>query len=318
MFASSIARTRLAGSCRSRLICLVTLGLMVIIGCAHAAAGPADRCPNTPHRIETFSLFVPALDRSKRIYVYLPLGYDCAKGRRYPVFYFNDGQDLFESDPLAPALEPAVAREIAEREAWYGSWRLDRQIDRAIADDVLPPLIVVGIASDDGMRSRDLAPVPWDGSSEGRGVPYGAFVAEAVVSAVDDRFRTIARRRCRGIGGASLGGVSALQIGLGHADRFGLVLSFSPVVRDRAIADHLAAAWSARNHSRRSTVVVDFDDDPIGAADLSWFASMIAASESSVRPVSLVQTPGGRHAIDSWARRVVPALVQLLDATCAG
>jgi hypothetical protein len=108
-----------------------------------------------------------------------------------------------------------------------------------------------------------------------------------------------------------------LQIGLGHADRFGLVLSFSPVVRDRAIADHLAAAWSARNHSRRSTVVVDFDDDPIGAADLIWFASMVGADENGARRLSLVQTPAGHHAIDSWARRVVPALGRLLDDSCA-
>jgi enterochelin esterase-like enzyme len=312
-----MARARLASACRSGVIGFTVAASMAIAGWTPAGADPADRCPETPHRIETFSLFAPALDRSKRLYVYLPPGYDCAQGRRYPVFYFNDGQDLFESDPLAPELEPAVAREVAEREAWYGSWRLDRQLDRAIADGVLPPLIIIGIASDDGMRSRDLAPVPWDGSTEGRGVQYGAFVAEAVVPAVDDRLRTIARRRCRGIGGASLGGVSALQIGLGHADRFGLVLSFSPVVRDRAIADHLAAAWSARDHSRPSTVVVDFDDDPIGAADLIWFASMVGADEDGARRLSLVQTPGGRHAIDSWARRVVPALGRLLGATCA-
>lgn len=299
-------------------VCFVIAAFLPVTGWVRAATDPADRCPDAPHRIETLSLFAPALDRAKRIYVYLPPGYDCAHSRRYPTFYFNDGQDLFDSDPLAAELEPAVARDIAEREAWYGSWRLDQQLDRAIADGVLPPLIVVGIASDDGMRSRDLAPVPWDGSSEGRGIHYGEFVARAVVPAIDRRFRTVANRLCRGIGGASLGGVSALQIGLAHADRFGLVLAFSPVVRDRAIADYLAATWSVADRAGPSALVIDFDDDPIGAADLGWFASMVGPSESSVRPVSLIQTPGGRHAIDSWARRVVPALVQLLDATCAG
>ena len=291
---------------------------MVVAGCMDAAADPARSCPEPSRGIETFALFAPALDRAKRIYVYLPAGYACSPSRRYPVFYFNDGQDLFDWDPLAAPLEPAVARDIAEREAWYGSWGLDRQLDRAIADGVLPPLIVVGIASDDGMRSRDLAPVPWDGSTEARGVEYGEFVARAVVPAVDRRFRTLADRRCRGIGGASLGGVSALQIGLVHADRFALVLSFSPVVRDRASAGFLAAAWSAGDRTRRSSLVIDFDDDPIGAADLAWFASMVGEDQSNARQLSLVQTPAGRHAIDSWARRVIPALAKLLDPTCAG
>jgi enterochelin esterase-like enzyme len=122
-------------------------------------------------------------------------------------------------------LEPIVAADVAAREAWYGSWRLENQLDGAIAEGRLPPMIVVGIASDDGMRSRDLVPVPWAGFGEGRGTRYGKFVAGTVVAAIDRRLRTAPDRRCRGIGGASLGGVSAFQIGVAHADRFGLVLA---------------------------------------------------------------------------------------------
>ena len=183
----------------------------------------------------------PSLGRAKRVLVYLPPGYGCEAPRRYPVFYFNDGQDLFDWNPFAAELDPALAAEIAVREGWYGSWRLDAQLDRAMAEASLPPLIVIGIASDDGLRSRDLVPVPWDGSAEGHGTEYGEFVVQTVVPAVDRRYRSIAERRCRGIGGASLGGVSALQIGLSHPDSFGLVLVFSPVLGDPAIASYLAA-----------------------------------------------------------------------------
>jgi len=135
---------------------------------AMLVTAPAVACPDS-HRFETFSLPAPALGHAKRLIVYLPPGYDCGDAR-YPVLYANDGHDLFEWDPfaatVAPALDPGIADELARREAWYGSWRLDAQLDRAIAAGDLPPLMVVGIASDDGQRSRDLAPVPWDGSAE--------------------------------------------------------------------------------------------------------------------------------------------------------
>jgi enterochelin esterase-like enzyme len=277
----------------------------------------ASVCPETPHRFESFVLPAPALERAKQILIYLPPGYDCAPRRRYPVFYFNDGHDLFDWNPFAAGLDAALAAEIARREAWYGSWRLDAQLDRAIAAGALPPLIVVGIAADDGMRSRDLAPVPWLGSAEARGHHYALFLVESVVAAVDRRFRTAARRRCRGIGGASLGGVSALQIGLAHSRRFGLVLAFSPVLGDPALADWLAAAWPLADRAGGAIFLMDFDDDPIGSTDLAWFRALAGRTPIGGRRTILLQSPGGRHAIASWALRVVPALARLLDPRCA-
>jgi enterochelin esterase-like enzyme len=313
------SRARLAAVRATRSISLAAvLFVSLVIGWTSATAAPANACPGTAHRFETFSLLAPSLEGSKRILVYLPPGYDCATGRRYPAFYFNDGQDLFDWNPVAADLEPDVAAEIARREAWYGSWRLDAQLDRAIADRRLPPMIVVGIASDDGLRSRDLAPVPWRGSAEGRGAQYGDFVAETVVAATDHRFRTVAEPRCRGIGGASLGAISALQIGLAHPESFGLVLAFSPPLADPPLADHLAAAWSLADPAGRSAFLIDFDDGPIGSADLAWFTSMAGtATTNGGRQPALIQTPGGHHAIASWAERVVPALQQLFGAQCS-
>jgi enterochelin esterase-like enzyme len=270
---------------------------------------PALACPDAPHRFETFSLAAPALGHTKRILVYLPPGYDCTD-RRYPVLYLNDGHDLFEWNPFAADLEPALAAEMAAREGWYGSWRLDAQLDRAIAEGALPAMIVVGIASDDGWRSRDLAPVPWDGSADVRGIQYGAFVAGAVVAVVDRGWRTMVDHRCRGIGGASLGGVSALQIGLSYPDTFGMVLALSPLLRDPAIAGFVAELWRARRGSRR--LLIDLDDDPVGHADRQWLESQVEASPQTI----LVQTPGGRHTIASWAERVIPALERVFARRC--
>ena len=116
------------------------------------------------------------------------------------------------------------------------------------------------------MRSRDLAPVPWSGSAEARGAAYGEFVAATVVAAAEARFGIATdERRCRAIAGASLGAVSALQIGLAYPERFGLALALSPVLGELLLAAALAALW--RSAGAAQTLLVDFDDDPLGRAD---------------------------------------------------
>ena len=298
---------------------LLAAGLAVL-ALAPAGAAAAEPCSAAAHRFESFALYAPALERTKQVLVYLPPGYDCDLSVNYPLLVFNDGHDLFDWNPADAGLEPVLAAEIARREGWYGSWRLDAQLDDAIADGQLPPLVVAGIASDDGMRSRDLAPVPWIGSDEARGVAYGAFVAGAVLAAVEARFRVTTDRRCRGMAGASLGGVSALQIGLAHPERFGLVLALSPLLHDPALAGHLAAEWRAAEPGagQAQQVVVDVDDDLTGSADRRRLAALFATGRSAARSSTILQSPGGRHALASWRRRVVPALVRLFDRRCRG
>ena len=157
--------------------------------------------------------------------------------------------------------------------------------------------MLVGIAADDGLHSRDLAPVPWDGSADARGLPYGAFVAKTVVAAVDRAYRTIATPRCRGVGGASLGGVSALQIVLNYPGTFDMAFALSPLLRDPAIAGFVARLW--RDRGSGPHVLIDLDDDATGHADRQWLESVVQASP----PATVVQSPGGGHTIASWAER---------------
>src|SRR5688572_21552295 len=84
------ARVRLAVVCAA-----IMIGFLALASPDPAGAGAAPRalCPATPARFELLSLPAPSLERSKRLWVYLPPGYDCTAPRRYPVFYFNDGQD---------------------------------------------------------------------------------------------------------------------------------------------------------------------------------------------------------------------------------
>lgn len=47
-------------------------------------------------RVLDTAFFMPQLNRSRRIWVYLPPGYDAGK-RKYPVLYMHDGQNLFDN-----------------------------------------------------------------------------------------------------------------------------------------------------------------------------------------------------------------------------
>lgn len=281
-----------------------------------ASAEGVAACPDAAARFDVFSLTAPALGHSAEVTVFLPPGYDCPGGGRYPVFYFNDGQHLFDWSPTTPGIIPEIAAQITVQSESYGSWRLDTQLPQAIADHRLPPMIIVGISSDTGPRSRDLAPVPWAGSDEARGEDYGAFVAGTVVPVIDSLFRTRANRACRGIAGSSLGGVSALQIGMAHPQEFSMIMSLSPVLGDPAIAAYLTAQWREPGPSLPSTLLVDFDDDRVGHDDRDWLEDLIRTESPARHRAVLRQTDAGSHTIESWADRVIPALDTLIDGRC--
>ena len=157
-------------------------------------------------------------------------------------------------------------------------------------------------------------PVPWESAAEGRGIAYGAFVAGTLRSEIERRFRTRPERACRGVAGASLGGVSALQIGLAHGRSFGLVLALSPVLTDPAIAADLEKAWVAAKPAAPKAFLLDFDNDPLGAADLARFRKIAAAN--AARQAVLHRSPGGCHRLASWAERVIPTLARLIGTGC--
>src|SRR3982751_4149474 len=71
------------------------------------------------------------LGNRRTLSVYLPPDYGRDRGRRYPVFYLHDGQNLFD---------PATA--------FAGvPWAADQTADRLIRARTIEPVILVGIAN---------------------------------------------------------------------------------------------------------------------------------------------------------------------------
>ena len=150
--------------------------------------------------------------RSEDVYVYLPPGYAQAPQRRYPVLYLLHG---FPGRPLAFLLT----------------------VRMGVVEDVLvakrqarPLILVMPFGSTGTFTDKEWA--NGTGAAEG----WSTFVSRDVVHAIDARYRTLATRSGRAIGGLSEGGYGAINIAMQHPREFSVVESWSGY--ERAAENH--------------------------------------------------------------------------------
>jgi predicted alpha/beta superfamily hydrolase len=152
----------------------------------------------------------PTLGRNRRVWVYLPPGYNENTVARYPVVYMHDGQNLFD------------------RNAAFGCWFADEALDRGAADGSIREAIIVG---PEASNARILDYTPSVDRSEGTGGGAGAFVTSIVTELkplVDRELRTLTGREHTAMIGSSLGGLLSAWVSVHHASTFGLVGAMSP------------------------------------------------------------------------------------------
>ncbi len=133
--------------------------------------------------------------------IYLPPDYLAEPRRHYPVLYMLHGAGGNYTE-------------------WTDSF-LPEQIDRLIVANAIEPMIVV--MPDDGETTYF---ANWD-----NGPRWGDYIADDVVSTIDQRYRTLPDAAGRAIGGLSMGGLGALNLAFQHPDIFGVVGAHSPSVR---------------------------------------------------------------------------------------
>jgi predicted alpha/beta superfamily hydrolase len=153
---------------------------------------------------------------SRDIVVYLPQAYlDSPSTRRFPVFYLNDGQNLFD-----------------DRTSFLPrhTWRADTTTDRLNAAGEIEPLILVGVANTGLRRMAEYTPTRDTFRGGGEGPLYGRLLVEELKPLIDRTFRTLPGPANTALGGSSLGGLISLALGLGHPDIFGKIAALSPSV----------------------------------------------------------------------------------------
>ena len=135
---------------------------------------------------------------SRFLRVWLPPGYDDSAnaGKRYPVLYLNDGQNLFEPSTSFTGVE----------------WQVDETAERLVREGQIPPMIIVGVdnAQKDRFREymphRSLSPM----MLRVQGHRYPNFLRKEVMPFIARNYRVALGAENTGLGGSSLGALISL------------------------------------------------------------------------------------------------------------
>lgn len=171
-----------------------------------AAPRPAAGAAAAGQRIDVVNLPDPAHGvPSGSNYVILPPGYDSDPARRYPVVYLIHGY------PFGGPRD------------WLTSGDAPGTLQALEKANVIAPMIVVSVDMTAGNPSTD-----WECLNVPGGPQLESYLAGTVVPGIDQRYRTLADRSHRALGGMSGGGFGALNIGLHHVDEFATLVIALP------------------------------------------------------------------------------------------
>jgi S-formylglutathione hydrolase FrmB len=189
--------------------CLTALGLGALQ--AQTPAGPSAATGATG-TIEQITVHGKSLvgnlngdPADRTVIVYLPPSYKTEPARRYPVVYLLHGYGLQVS-------------------GWMRLFRIENGANRAMT------------GTGEGARAQEMIIVNpdaysfFDGSFYSRSVTAGdweTFIADELVRDIDNRYRTLAKRESRGLGGHSMGGYGTIRIAMKHPDVFGAMYALS-------------------------------------------------------------------------------------------
>lgn len=237
----------------------------------------------------------PLLGRARNITVYLPPDYTRRPRTRYPVFYLHDGQNLFDG---ATAFVPGQ------------EWRLDETAERLIRAREIEPIIMVGIDHAGPHRLDEFGPVRDTRHRAGGLAPlYGRMIVEELKPLIDRTYRTRPGPQETGLGGASMGGLATLFLGLEFPHVFGRLAILSPSVwwHQRAILRRVEAL--PRRLPLRIWLDIGTKEGHAALADARALrAALVARGWREGRDLAYLEAEGAGHSEAAWAARVEPML----------
>jgi len=167
-------------------------------------------------RIIDTAFFIPKLNRTRRIWVYVPPTYT-SSGKKYPVLYMHDGQNVFD-----------------DATSFSGEWGIDEAIDTLGLK--IKECIVVGIDNGGNKRLNEYCPYDFDlkgipannVSGKGEGNLYVEFLVKTLKPFIDKKYRTLKDAKNTFVAGSSMGGLISMYAILKYPKIFGGAGVFSP------------------------------------------------------------------------------------------
>jgi len=146
---------------------------------------------------------------TRRVWYYLPPGYEASKDTLYPVVYVLDGNNYVEKMDVP------------------------RVLDHLIANKSISP--VIAVFSEPGDRQEEYS----------RNPKWRAFIANELVPSVDKRFRTFPTPDHRVILGSSLAAYGAIDLAVAAPSVFGLCAAIAPPVQTATVVSNQPEARAA-------------------------------------------------------------------------
>lgn len=263
-----------------------------------------DPLPDRGHheRWPAFDLAVGDLE-PRTVTAWLPAGaFDMSD---LPVVVMHDGQNLFSPD------------------AFFGGWRVGEQLELAVGDGTLPPLVIVGVDNTPA-RFEEYTPVTdvLDGMRVGgRADEYADFLVQGVLPFAQERYPIGQGSSLVATMGSSLGGLVSLYLGQRHPDVFGHAASMSgtidwgtfgasnPTIRDLYQDDPPLGLrlYVDSGGSEGTGCPADGSDNYCG--NLALADDLRAMGWQDEVDLFYRWEPGAPHNEAAWADRLVPALV---------
>lgn len=228
----------------------------------------------------------PQLHNTRDVLVYLPPSYHQG-GRRYPVLYMHDGQNLFDRTTGFAGQE----------------WEVDETMQRLSAEGL--EAIIVGLPNTGADRIHEYNPFR---QLKGRGEDYLAFITDTVKPMIDSDFRTLPDHDHTGIMGSSMGGLISMYGFFHRPDVFGFagVMSSSVWFGGGAIYNYV----NQRSYNP-GKVYLDNGTRENSARKLN--AVLVEKGYQTGQTLQYVVEPEAEHNEAAWARRLPDALRFLLS-----
>ncbi|MEK4513289.1 MULTISPECIES: alpha/beta hydrolase [Paenibacillus] len=225
------------------LLCTLVILLAVGVG-QQTSIAASSKIARTSSNMNV-KFYSESLKKDMILNVYLPPNYDCQD--KYPVLYVLHSYKLNENH-------------------WFNDLKITEKADELIASGKIEPMIIVAPRIDNsfGVNSSELPGfIKESGNPTDEGVLYTGkyedYVTNDVVSFVDTHFNTIKSRQSRYIGGTSMGGFSALHIGLRHPQLFSKIGGHSPAL-------FVGEMWAPLEKLVYPTAEARQNNDPIALA----------------------------------------------------
>ena len=183
---------------------------------AHTVKQQAIAAAVSPSELQILDFPSRIFRNNRKLRVWLPPEYHSPQNRerQYPVFYLNDGQNLFD---------PATSFTGVD-------WRAGQTAEILIREGKVPPLILVGIDNAQTERIREY--LPYRSFRPPVLFPLGKcypdFLMSEVMPFIEQRYRVARGPENTGLGGSSLGALIALFTVVERPGTVGRLLAESP------------------------------------------------------------------------------------------